>query len=60
MDEEVSKVTEDLREELESIRDAILAGDLADAKAGLPKLEGAYRKCREAYLSSSTPHLLQN
>jgi uncharacterized membrane protein YraQ (UPF0718 family) len=60
MEEEAAKATEDLREELESLRDAILAGDLAEAKAGLPKLDVAYRKCREAYLPSSTPHLHQH
>jgi len=54
MDEEVGKVTEDLREELEAIRDSILAGDLKSAKDGLPKLEEVYRRCREAYLPPST------
>lgn len=36
---EVSKQTEDLRERLEELRDALLADNLNEAKAILPKLE---------------------
>lgn len=50
MEEEAGKLTEDLREELETLRDAILAGDLTSARAELPKVEVAYKKCRDAYL----------
>jgi uncharacterized protein len=46
---EVSKRAEDLREELEEVRDALLANQLAEAKGMLPKVEQAYRRCREAY-----------
>ena len=44
---------EDLRERLEELRDALLAGDLGGAKAMLPKADEAYRKCRDAYLPPS-------
>jgi hypothetical protein len=50
MDPEVTKVTEDLRERLEELRDALLAGDLAEAKAILPRVEAAYRSCRKAFI----------
>ena len=46
MDAEVTKVTEDLGERLEDLRDALLADNLAEAKRMLPKVEEAYRKCR--------------
>jgi hypothetical protein len=46
---EVTKVTEDLRERLEELRDALLAGDLAAAKQKVPQVEEAYRRCRAAY-----------
>jgi len=49
MDAEAGKATEDLREELEELRDALLADDLAKAKEMLPKVEAAYRKCRDSY-----------
>jgi hypothetical protein len=45
----MSKTAEDLREELEEMRDALLANQLAEAKGLLPKVEHAYRRCREAY-----------
>jgi uncharacterized protein len=50
IDAEASKVTEDLRERLEDVRDALLADQLTEAKGLLPKVEEAYRKCRNAYL----------
>jgi hypothetical protein len=49
MDSEVTKVTEDLRERLEELRDALLAGNLGEAKEMLPKVEQAYQRCRAAY-----------
>ena len=53
MDAKVTKVTEDLRERLEDVRDALLAGKLDEAKELLPKLEAAYRSCRDAYGTDS-------
>jgi uncharacterized protein len=52
MEAEVAQVTEDLRERLEEVRDALLAGNLSEAKEMLPKLEEAYRRCRAAYETS--------
>jgi uncharacterized membrane protein YraQ (UPF0718 family) len=49
MDPEVTKVTEDLRERLEDLRDALLAGNLTEAKETLPRVETAYQSCRKAY-----------
>jgi uncharacterized membrane protein YraQ (UPF0718 family) len=49
MDAETTKVTDDLRERLEELRDALLANDLTQAKELLPKVEAAYRRCRSAY-----------
>jgi uncharacterized protein len=49
LDPEVAKVTEDLRETLEEVRDALLAGNIAEAQEMLPRLESAYTKCRTAY-----------
>jgi uncharacterized membrane protein YraQ (UPF0718 family) len=49
MDPEVTQVTEDLRERLEDLRDALLANDLAEAKKLVPQVEEAYRRCRSAY-----------
>jgi hypothetical protein len=40
---------EDLRERLEEVRDALLAGDRDGAKARVPAAEAAYRECRGAY-----------
>jgi uncharacterized membrane protein YraQ (UPF0718 family) len=53
MDTEVTKVTEDLRERLEELRDALLAGNVTEAKEMLPKVEEAYRRCRAAYDTNS-------
>ena len=50
MDAKAAHVTEDLRERLEDLRDALLAGNLAEAKETLPRVEAAYRSCREAFL----------
>ncbi len=52
-DSEVTKVTEDLRERLEDLRDALLADKLSEAKGLLPQVEEAYRKCRAAYSETS-------
>ncbi|MBM4068071.1 MAG: hypothetical protein FJ271_03885 [Planctomycetes bacterium] len=49
MDPETSKATEDLRERLEDLRDALLADDLDRAKELLAPVEEAYRKCRDCY-----------
>lgn len=49
MDAETGKVTEDLRECLEDLRDALLADNLARAKELLAPVEEAYRKCRSSY-----------
>lgn len=49
MDAEVTKLTEDLRERLEELRDALLAGSLDEAREMLPQVEQAYRRCRDAY-----------
>jgi uncharacterized protein len=53
MDPEVTKVTEDLRERLEELRDTLLAGNVTEAKEMLPKVEEAYRRCRAAYDTNS-------
>ena len=50
MDAETGKVTEDLRERLEELRDALLADDLDKAKELLGPVEEAYRKCRDRYV----------
>jgi uncharacterized protein len=49
MDPEATKVTVELRERLEELRDALLANDLTQAKGLLSKVEVAYRDCRAAY-----------
>jgi hypothetical protein len=49
MDPEAGKITEDLRERLEDLRDALLADDLAKAKELLPIVEKAYVKCRDCF-----------
>jgi len=51
MEPEASQAAEDLRERLEELRDTLLAGETASAKAMLPKVEQAYRQCHDAYLS---------
>lgn len=49
MDPEAGHATEDLRERLEELRDALLADDVAKAKELLVPVEAAYRKCRDHY-----------
>jgi hypothetical protein len=49
MDVEAGQATEDLRERLEELRDALLANNLAEAKAMLPQVEKAYQRCRSSY-----------
>ncbi|WP_148087649.1 hypothetical protein [Gemmata obscuriglobus] len=48
---EQAKASDDLREELEEVRDALIARDADGARARLPKLEAAYRACRDAYVT---------
>jgi uncharacterized membrane protein YraQ (UPF0718 family) len=50
---EVTQATEDLRERLEDLRDALLADNLTEARATVPKVEEAYRKCRAMYQTVS-------
>jgi uncharacterized membrane protein YraQ (UPF0718 family) len=54
IDTDRTKVTEDLRERLEELRDALLADNLTEAKGMLPKVEEAYQKCRDAYRPTSS------
>ncbi|MGL4553283.1 MAG: permease, partial [Gemmataceae bacterium] len=49
LDPEVGKATEDLRERLEEMRDALLADDLGTARGLILPVEDAYRKCRDGY-----------
>jgi uncharacterized membrane protein YraQ (UPF0718 family) len=49
IDPEVTQATEELREKLEDLRDALLADNLSAAKEHLPEVEEAYRRCRLAY-----------
>ena len=49
MDPEATQATEDLRERLEELRDALLGNNLAEAKEMLPKVEKEYRHCRSSY-----------
>jgi uncharacterized membrane protein YraQ (UPF0718 family) len=49
MEPQITTLTEDLRERLEDLRDALLAGEVNEARAMLPVVEGAHRKCRDAY-----------
>jgi uncharacterized membrane protein YraQ (UPF0718 family) len=52
IDPEMTQVTEDLRERLEDLRDALLADNLSEAKdEHLRKVEEAYRRCRAVYRS---------
>jgi uncharacterized protein len=44
-----TKATEDLRERLEDVRDAVLANRLSEARELLPRIEEAHRECRRAY-----------
>jgi hypothetical protein len=52
MDADVASATEDLRERLEELRDALLAGDTDVAKNLLPKVEGSYRGYRKTIETS--------
>jgi uncharacterized protein len=54
LDPEVAQATEDLRERLEDLRDALLADDLSQAKELLPQLGEAYLHCRAMYLAKTT------
>jgi hypothetical protein len=45
-DPEVANVTDDLRERLEEVRDALLADDRDGARGLLPKVEESYRRYR--------------
>ena len=49
MDAETGKLTEDLRERLEELRDALLADDLDKARELVDPVEQAYRKFRDRY-----------
>jgi hypothetical protein len=42
----VANVTDDLRERLEEVRDALLADDRDGARGLLPKVEESYRRYR--------------
>src|SRR6202011_1254175 len=44
MDPDATQATEDLRERLEELRDALLADNLTEGQEMLPKVEDAYRK----------------
>jgi hypothetical protein len=46
---EKSQTADDLREELEGVRDALIADNLTDARERLKALEAAYQKCRDAF-----------
>jgi hypothetical protein len=54
-DLEATSLTEDSRERLEDIRDALLAGKVSEAKEMMPAVEVAHRKCRAAYLALGEP-----
>ena len=47
MDPEVTEVTEDPYERLAALRDALLSGNLTEAKERLPRVEEADKRCRE-------------
>lgn len=49
MDPETAEVTDDVRERLEEMRDALLAGDQESARKKIPEVEAAHRKCRAHY-----------
>jgi uncharacterized membrane protein YraQ (UPF0718 family) len=49
------KAAEELRDQLEAIRDAFLANDPAAARRLLPDAEKAYRACRKAFQPETTP-----
>ncbi len=52
LDPEDAKLAEQLRERLEDVRDALLAGDLQDADDKLRGIEQAYGPCKRAFLPS--------
>jgi soluble cytochrome b562 len=43
------KSANDLREEIEVVRDYLRDGEIEEAKAALKKIEDAYRECKTAY-----------
>jgi hypothetical protein len=49
MDPKATQATEDLRERLEDLRDALLANQVAEAKEILPKVDEAYLRCKALY-----------
>jgi uncharacterized membrane protein YraQ (UPF0718 family) len=49
---EAAKLTEDLRESLEELRDALLSGEIHGITTMLPRIEAAYQSCRDAYRST--------
>jgi uncharacterized protein len=51
MNPEATQTTEDLRERLEDLRDALLADNLKEAKEILPQVDDAYWRCRHSYQS---------
>jgi uncharacterized protein len=53
-DPRLTEVTEDLRERLEDVRDALLAGNLDQAREVLPRVEEAYQRCQAAYRGEAT------
>jgi len=57
MDAEAGKATEELRERLEELRDAMLANDVEKAKQMLPTVEEAFRECRKCYQPSGSTSL---
>ena len=48
-DEEAAKKTDDLREAMEKVRDALLAGETEEAKVLFQEVEKNYQACREAH-----------
>ena len=54
-DAAAGNATEELRERLEELRDALLAGNLDGAKELLAPVEAAYRECRDHYPAGGTP-----
>jgi uncharacterized membrane protein YraQ (UPF0718 family) len=49
IDPGATKATEDLRERIEEVRDALLADRLTEAREMVPRVEEAHRKCRGAF-----------
>ncbi len=48
-DENAAKKADDLREAMEKVRDALLAGESTEAKALFKEVEKTYQACREAH-----------